>query len=86
MKAIFLAIITSTLAVGAASAQQQPRRPYLYPPGATIGMSSAPINMSRPDSPVSPSSGDVTHPDEQLRGLVPGNPAADGGLVRNQGG
>jgi hypothetical protein len=86
MKIISLAVIMGTLAFSAASAQQQPRRPYLYAPGTTIGMSSAPIDMSRPNSPVSASSGDVTHPDEQLRGLVPGNPAADGGVARNQGG
>jgi hypothetical protein len=86
MKVICLAVIMSTFAVGAASAQQQPRRPILYAPGTTIGLGGAPIGLSRPDSPVSPSSGDVTHSDEQLRGLVPGNPAADGGVARNQGG
>lgn len=94
MKVISLAIIMGTVAASAALAQQEPRRPYLYAPGTTIGLSSAPYgygygsgyDMSQPDSPVSPSSGDVTHPDEQVRGLVPGNPAADGGVVRNQGG
>ncbi len=96
MKAIPLAIILGTLAFTSASAQQEMRRPYLYPPGTTIGLGGGSYgygygygygyDMSQPNSPVSPTSGDVTHPDEQLRGLVPGNPAADGGITRNQGG
>lgn len=40
---------------------------------------------NRPQSPISPSSGNVTHSDEQEKGLVPGNTSADGGESRNQG-
>lgn len=88
MKTICLAAVMGMFALSAASAQQEPRRPALYAPGTTIGLSSAPgdYDTMQPSSPVSPSSGDVTHPDEQRRGFVPGNPAADGGVVRNQGG
>ncbi len=44
----------------------------------TTGQSS-----DRPQSPLSSSSGQVTHSDEQARGLVPGNTSADGGESRN---
>lgn len=52
----------------------------------TTGQSTTATGFSdRPQSPVSNSSGPVTHPDEQAKGLVPGSTNADGGLARNYG-
>jgi hypothetical protein len=84
MKRLLFTLALAAIVAGHAYAQTgQKSKPHT---GVTTGMSSGASGFSdRPQSPVSNSSGPVTHSDEQAKGLVPGNPNADGGPARNLG-
>lgn len=80
MKTLLLSMTAIALLLGAAPAEAK-HKPKHHS-GVTTGSSGY---SDRPQSPVSNSSGPVTHSNEQAKGLVPGSTNADGGLVRNMG-
>lgn len=80
MKTLLLMLTTIALVFGSASAEAKHKTKHRS--SITTGASSF---SDRPQSAVSNSSGQVTHSNEQAKGLVPGNTSADGGLSRNIG-
>jgi hypothetical protein len=86
-----IAMIAAALLIGSAAHAQT--RLNSTPTGAAVPSEQqttgsarvAPHGSDRPQSPVNSYSGNVTHSDEQAKGLVPGNTSADGGEARNQG-
>ena len=92
-KVLILAVAAVVLTTGSALAHKHKRHHHrqiyvtggeVYPPAVYRPGPYRPRFTNAPQSPVDAYSGDVTHRDEHARGLVPGNPNADGGEKRNQ--